>query len=74
MDHKRPNHQRQIERLLLANARLTARNAVLMQAIAAKARKGEQEWAVSVMERADRAALAVRREDLVVAGVQGEIG
>jgi hypothetical protein len=59
-------------RLILENARLTARCAVLMQAMATIARRGGSETtlAQSVVKAADNAALNVRWEDLTQAKTQ----
>lgn len=58
-----------IEDLLMSRGRLEAQLAVYMSAIASEARKGRREWARNLVKRADAAALAVKREDLVVAKV-----
>lgn len=46
-------------------ARLQAGKAVLLQALAQKARDGEQEWAQRWLKRMDQAMLDVKPEDLV---------
>ena len=53
----------------MERARFAAWKSTITQALAQKAREGEQEWASAVLKRADAAALNVRAEDLTVARV-----
>jgi hypothetical protein len=59
------------EELIMERARLTASKSVLVQALATLARQHpeHQPFAADAIRRADAAAVAVRREDLVTAHV-----
>lgn len=55
----------------LQYARQRARNSVFMQAMATLARKGMQDFAKQVIERADNPSMNVRLKDFVTARTNG---